>query len=165
MFRTVLMLGSALALAGSPSLARADQCQLVDATVAGAARKLLPRGAVVIEYCEPCKGGSPGAPTAIATVDTAISHGKAAVRLDGKEIDLAYTYVKTGPATYTNVGLMVGCGADGVRGFLDAGPGTGAGPDPARPPTGSPAAPPPPRPLPPPPRPPGSAAPRPPSRP
>ncbi len=104
----------ALAFACTPALARADPCMVVDADTAAAAAKLL-KDATVVTYCAPCSNATPSAPKARPTVERA-AH---AVKLDGTEIDLAYTYVQTGKSTFTNVGLMVGCGATRVPGFID----------------------------------------------
>lgn len=111
----------ALAIAAMPTLARADQCIAVDADTAAHAAKLL-KGATVVHFCEPCHADAPSAPKTNPTVavvdDSVIARGKA-IRLDGTEVDLAYTYVQTGTSTFTNVGLMVGCSATGVTPFIN----------------------------------------------
>ncbi len=104
----------ALALACIPSLARADQCIDVDPDTAAAAARLL-KDATVVAYCAPCSDSAPSP----AKVRPKVELATRAVRVDGKEVDLAYTYVQTGKATFTNVGLMVGCGATSVPGFID----------------------------------------------
>jgi hypothetical protein len=110
-------------LACAPSAALADQCMALDADTAAAAAKLL-KDASVVAYCEPCRDKAP-APAkdkpAIAIVDDPLMKGAKSVRVAGKDVDLAYTYVKTGKTTYTNVGLMVGCPAKNVTPFLTIG--------------------------------------------
>ncbi len=125
-----------LVLALAPARAYADQCVVVDEETAAAAAKLLD-GATVMAYCERCGDTAPSKPRAkpavtIAT-DPDIKAGGKRVRLDGKDADLAYTYVKTGNTTYTNVGLMVGCGAVDVKAFITPDTRAPKPPPPARP--------------------------------
>ncbi|MGE5184759.1 MAG: hypothetical protein ACM31C_21955 [Acidobacteriota bacterium] len=104
----------ALTFVCAPALARADPCMVVDADTAAAAAKLL-KDATVVTYCAPCSDAAPSASKIRPKVELAAR----SVKLDGTEIDLAYTYVQTGKSTFTNVGLMVGCGATRVPGFID----------------------------------------------
>lgn len=99
----------ALAAAGT---ARADQCQVVDADVADWAVKVLPKGASFVEQCEPCGDTGPTTPRVANTVRVDKKAGS--VLVNGKVVDLAYVYVQTGKATYTNVALMTGCPTQGV---------------------------------------------------
>lgn len=85
---------------------------------AQAAAKLLTDVAVQL-YCQPCGDAKPNLPSTVVAHKVRAHDGR--VDLEGKDVDLAYVYAKTGPATFTNVGLMVGCGAKDVAPFLDFG--------------------------------------------
>jgi len=115
-----------------PSFARADQCTIVDADAAHAAVELA-RDRATVSYCEPCGDKKPTA-TAVRTRSARVisSQTDARVAIDGKEVDLAYTFVQTGKTTWTNLALMVGCGAQGVSAFLTLKP---APPPPPPPPS------------------------------
>lgn len=102
----------------------ADQCQALDADMAGAAIKLL-KDVPVLGYCEPCNDPAPNNVPSVKAASVkrhaSIVKGMEEIAVDGKDVDLAYTYVQTGKYTWTNVGLMVGCGAKGVTAFLSLG--------------------------------------------
>jgi hypothetical protein len=98
-----------------PTLAHADQCELVSDEVATHALAAMRGQPNVIEYCEPCGDKAPGEPHAIDHLakqrDT---EGSYAVTLDKREVDLAYLYVQTAPSTYENVAALAGCPTSGV---------------------------------------------------
>ena len=127
MIRTIV-LGLSL-LAGS-SVARADQCQSVETDQGVAAEKLL-KDATVLSYCEPCGDArptkAPTGPVRSVKVHLGASKNLLTLAVDGKDVDLAYTFIQTGKATFTNVAMMVGCQATGVSGFVTIG---GAAPAP-----------------------------------
>lgn len=100
---------SILLTAAASSVARADQCQLVDSDVSDWAVKWLVKGASIISYCEPCNDKAPGAATTITKVDVKKDKSGNEVSINGKGVDLAYTYVQTGKWTYTNVAVLAGC--------------------------------------------------------
>ena len=107
----------AMVLAGTlwSAAARADQCQLVDDAVASRAVKALAGNPDVIQFCEPCGDKAPGEPTRATRVTKGRdSMGEYAVVIDRREVDLAYTYVKTSPAHYENVAALAGCPTSGV---------------------------------------------------
>jgi len=95
--------------------AHADQCQSVSADHAAWATKLLTKNAVVATFCESCGDTKPGTPTTITSITTKASTAKdlKTVQINGKAIDLAYTYLQTGKSTWANVGLLVGCPVSG----------------------------------------------------
>lgn len=95
--------------------ANADQCAVVPQEQAQAAAKLLTDVAVQL-YCGPCGDAKPS--VASTTVAHKVRAHDGRVELEGKDVDLAYVYAKTGPATFTNVGLAVGCEAKDVAPFL-----------------------------------------------
>ena len=98
-----------------PTLAHADQCELVSDDVATRAVSAIHGHPNVIEFCEPCGDQAPGEPHAIAHVAKQRDRdGFFAVMLDQREVDLAYLYVQTAPATYANVAALAGCPASGV---------------------------------------------------
>jgi hypothetical protein len=115
------LLAVSLALCAFAPFARADQCQIVDADTAAAAVKLV-TDKPTLDYCEPCNDKPPTtAPKKIGRVAVSAKYDESVVTIDGKEVDLAYLFVQTGKTTWTNVGLMVGCGAKKVSGFLTIG--------------------------------------------
>jgi hypothetical protein len=127
----------------APSLARADQCALNDPQINTRAVELAKQSTAVIEYCEPCKGGSMRGPFTIHSVGV---RGRE-VEINGKPVDLAYVFVHTKGDEYTNLGLAAGCAATGISRVIRS-------PRPAIPPPPAPMSnpPPPSRPYTPPPR-------------
>jgi hypothetical protein len=94
--------------------ARADQCELVDADQAAWAQKLVVRGATVAAFCESCGDTQPGEPFKVNAITATKDHGGMHVHVNGKTVDLAYTYLQTGKTTWANVGSLVGCPVQGV---------------------------------------------------
>ena len=93
-----------------PTLAHADQCELVSDDVATRALSAMRGHPNVIELCEPCGDQAPGAPHAIDHLAKRRgSDGAFAVTLDERDVDLAYLYVQTSPSTYANVAALAGC--------------------------------------------------------
>src|SRR5580698_8307823 len=104
----------AVVLAGS-GVARADQCQLVDSGTAVRALQLLHDHPNVLAYCEPCGDRAPGEPLRANHVATDRDRsGSYQVVIDRREVDLAYTYVQTGPDRFENLAHLAGCPASGV---------------------------------------------------
>jgi hypothetical protein len=118
--RTVL---AAVALALCiPALAHADQCAVVDKKVAADALALAKSSGTALEMCEPCGDKAPGKAFATSGIT---SKGDRLV-LGTKTIDLAYTYVKTGPKEWKNLATAVGCAAEGVSEYVRDGKPSGA---------------------------------------
>lgn len=107
--RAVLSILFATAAFG-PSVASADQCQLVDAQVAARAVELARKSTSVIDWCEPCRGSNKRGPFTINTVE----HKNRQIEINGIAVDLAYTFIHTKGDEYTNLGLAAGCQAHGV---------------------------------------------------
>jgi hypothetical protein len=84
-----------------PSLARADQCQLYDATTEHRVDQLLASRPMLVELCEPCGDTAPGLPFTVSR----FVHG---------DRDLAYTYVQTSKTRYENLAMLVDCPVTGV---------------------------------------------------
>jgi hypothetical protein len=104
-----------LAMAALPSIAHADQCQLIDDEVANRALAALKGHPKVIQFCEPCGDKAPGEP--IVADRVAKTRGTTAdyeITIDRREVDLAYTYVQTGPSRFENVAALSGCPTSGV---------------------------------------------------
>ena len=105
-------------LAGS-GVARADQCQLVDSGTAVRALQLLHDHPNVLAYCEPCGDRAPGTPARADYVATDRDRsGAYQVVIDRREVDLAYTFVQTGPDQFENLAHLAGCPASGVSATL-----------------------------------------------
>jgi hypothetical protein len=99
-----------------PATAYADQCELVDDTVATNAIAAMHGHPKVVEFCEPCGDKAPGVPHAIEHVAKQRgTDGEYSVTLDKREVDLAYEYVQTAPSKYENIALLAGCPTSGVE--------------------------------------------------
>jgi hypothetical protein len=98
-----------------PAAARADQCQLVDADVAARAVAALANHPKVIQFCEPCGDKAPGEVAVASRVEKERdTSGDYQIVIDRREVDLAYTYVQTGPNKFENVAELAGCPTSGV---------------------------------------------------
>lgn len=99
-----------LALASGSALA--DQCQVVSRAQAEQAIKILNAASRIEHFCRKCGelGPTPVQPYAIdLQTFGGLSSGRFSVAINGKAIDLAYTY-----ANDLNVAMMVGCETHGV---------------------------------------------------
>lgn len=100
-----------------PALAHADQCELVSDDRATHALAVLASHPDVISYCEPCNDQAPGEPHRVdhlAKQRGTEGGDNYAVTIDKREVDLAYTYVRTSPSRYENLAAIVGCVTSGV---------------------------------------------------
>jgi len=96
-------------------VARADQCEWVDAAAAQKAKAILQKSPKYLEFCEPCGDKAPGVPAVATSVAITDQDGDyKAVAINGKDVDLAYTFVKTDDAHYQNLAALAGCSATGV---------------------------------------------------
>lgn len=109
------------ALATLSFSAFADQCAYISGTMASRGALLL-SGAEIAEVCEPC--GERAAIVSTAKVgslmvrDTGYMNYKEIV-INGKGVDLAYTFVKIASKRFVNVAKVIGCKADGVSSFIN----------------------------------------------
>ncbi len=109
------VLGCALAL----NTAHADQCQWVTPAQAEKAQQLLAKHTSIVEYCEPCGEKAPGMPYAVKDVSIATpSDGYKEIEINGKGVDLAYTFVKISSTKYKNLANLAGCPAQDVSKVL-----------------------------------------------
>ena len=94
----------------------ADQCAWNKESHAAAGLEHLPPGAEYVSFCEPCDDAAPVVARVGRSAVTNVSGDYWEVSVDGKGIDLAYTFVKASPsdAWYTNLAKLVGCPASGV---------------------------------------------------
>jgi hypothetical protein len=107
--------------------ARADQCAVVNKDQSTWALKHIKASGKVILWCEKCGvDNSKSAPTKVGTVKTVPfkggSPGDVEISINGKNQDLAYTYVQTGARTWANLAFLVGCPANDVKQFTDGEP-------------------------------------------
>lgn len=94
-------------------LAEADQCQLVDAEIAGrAVAAIRTSHGRVLSYCAPC--GDPDPVASAARMPHTVVNSGSSVLIDGTEVDLAYTYLEVAPNVFENVALRTGCPAQEV---------------------------------------------------
>jgi hypothetical protein len=105
------------------SLARADQCQLVDREVAERALRAIraSRGRV-LAHCAPC--GDPPPSLGEAFVPGTVNSTGSSLLVDGTERDLAYLYLEVAPNLFENIALRAGCPAEGIPEVWDFRSGT-----------------------------------------
>lgn len=111
-----------LVCAVSAPLAHADQCEWVDHAVAARAAGLIARHRTIVDFCQPCGDAAPGTPHRVGDVSVRPTEGGLEeVMVDGRSIDLAYTYVDAGvhplgttADRYGNLAALAGCLATGV---------------------------------------------------
>jgi len=105
----------ALSLTLAAGSARADQCEWIDAGAAQKAQAILAKQPMTIAFCEPCGDKAPGMPVQAKSVTIGSPQGEyKEVQINGKAVDLAYTYVKTSATKYQNLAKLAGCSAEGV---------------------------------------------------
>jgi hypothetical protein len=118
------IIAAGLLVAAIGTSAHADQCQVVNKDQATWAQKHIKASGKIISWCEKCTPNTKSAPTAATNVKTTPFKGGSDVEIvvNGKSIDLAYTYVQTGADTWANLAFLVGCPASGVQPFTDGKP-------------------------------------------
>ena len=104
-----MRLALALVLA-APAVARADQCQWLEDDVADRAQQLLEEHPHYATYCAPCGDKAPGEPAMVGKIERA-DHS---ILIDGRAIDLAYTYVEVSDTAYASLAALAGCPTTGV---------------------------------------------------
>ena len=123
--RTALLL-SPLLIFSFISSASADQCAWISPSLTQAAVAKLMAAERVRLFCEPCGETVARAPV---KVDALSLHRENAenwsIKLSGKSIDLAYTYIPGENDSWLNLGLLLQCGASGVSASFSAAPSTG----------------------------------------
>jgi hypothetical protein len=126
-FHLALYLALPLGLV-SARLAHADQCaSLGEHAMAARAAALVRAHPSVVSYCEPCGERVPGAPQEVRRVEVARSGDGWSVAIDRREVDLAYTFVRTATDRYQNLAALVGCPAQDVSDHLDVSDATSSG--------------------------------------
>lgn len=96
--------------------ALADQCQALSATMANRAALLIQPGTEIAHLCQPCGEVIRNAQVSVArSVRAAPSFSTySEVSINGKAMDMAYTYVKVAPNKFVNVAKVIGCPARDV---------------------------------------------------
>ncbi|HEX5058807.1 MAG TPA: hypothetical protein VFV99_05570 [Kofleriaceae bacterium] len=95
--------------------AHADQCAWIDKPTAQKAEAIVLKASKYIEFCEPCGEKAPGIPQKAQSVAVQDADGDyKEVTINGKGVDLAYTFVKTDAGHYRNLAALAGCPAEGV---------------------------------------------------
>lgn len=108
---------------GVEGIARADQCAYVEPAVADAAARILAGKPRYVELCEPCGETRPSAVQRVDSVTIATpTLGYREVSIDGKPIDLAYTFVETSPSRFDNLAKLVKCPAEDVSASITVEP-------------------------------------------
>jgi hypothetical protein len=95
----------------------ADQCSYMSGVMAKRAALLLQSGSEIASLCQPCGDIIAQAKVSVvrsAKVSSANYESYQTISINGKAVDLAYTYVKVAPNKYVNVAKVIGCKADGV---------------------------------------------------
>lgn len=113
--RHVRFLLTTAALAGMALPALADQCAWISKEQVTHAFDLLRPGMMVVEFCEPCGDPRPGARFLVEKTEIVHQENQYyTLLLNGKEVDLAYLYVKASDGTFHNMASLAGCQAEGV---------------------------------------------------
>lgn len=94
----------------------ADQCALISAEQAGKALDFLKPGGTIVEFCEPCgdKDFYSKPDQLIADIQARQEQEYWSVKVNGKELDLAYTFVRNAEGSYLNVSKLANCPSDDV---------------------------------------------------
>ncbi len=103
----------------------ADQCALISAEQAGNALDFLKPGGTMVEFCEPCgdKDFYSKPEQLITDIQARQEQEYWSVKANGKELDLAYTFVRNAEGSYLNVSKLANCPSDDVSvGFLASSP-------------------------------------------
>lgn len=113
--KQLLVFGLALGTTFVSGFVFADQCVYVSAEQAKQAQELVVEYGTIASFCEPCGMHTP----IVAKVDTvenisANYQGFHILSINGKNVDLAYTFVKTGENTFENLSKLVDCTSHGV---------------------------------------------------
>ena len=102
----------------------ADQFQLISAEQAGKALDFLKPGGTIVEFCEPCgdKDFYSKPQEAITDIQAVAEKEYWAVNVNGKNVDLAYTFVRNAEGSFLNVSKLADCPSDDVSfGFMASG--------------------------------------------
>jgi hypothetical protein len=122
--RTALPLSILLSSISLGPSARADQCAWISTEQADRALRLLQPGTEYLLYCEPCGEKKPTSSGAVQFAEVRVVDGGKyrEVVIDGKEVDLAYTFVKTDASSseYENLARLAGCPATSVSDSITA---------------------------------------------
>lgn len=103
-----------ISLAVLGGTAHADQCQSLDEAQARKALSIVANAPRVIDFCEPCGDRAPGVPKVARHLEVRKDGGYHELAIDGRAVDLAYTYVQTSQRQYANLAALAGCEAHGV---------------------------------------------------
>jgi hypothetical protein len=112
-----IITGIGLAMALIAANAIADQCQALTKVQATEAAKLIKIDDTVFSFCVACGDKKP-TPIKVTSIAVTSSQSYWELSLNGKGVDLAYTYVKTSSTRATNLAGMVGCQASDVPYFI-----------------------------------------------
>ena len=102
-----------------------DQCELISPEQAGQALAFLKPGATMVEFCEPCgdKDFYSKPQQVINAIQAVAEQEYWAVKVNGKGVDLAYTFVRNTEGSFLNVSKLANCPSDDVSiGFPASGP-------------------------------------------
>lgn len=104
-----------ISLALLADTAHADQCAWIDKATAQKAQAIVLKASKFIEFCEPCNEVAPGTPQIAQSVEvTDADSNYKELTINGKGVDLAYTFVKTDAGHYRNLAALAGCPAEDV---------------------------------------------------
>ena len=102
----------------APALSRADQAAWISKKDAEAAAARIKPGDEVREYCKPCGDKAYDSIRVSTVAVAAVGDGQYyEVRLNGRGIDLAYIYIRTGGG-WENLAMLVGVPVENVPRFL-----------------------------------------------
>ncbi len=103
----------------------ADQCQVLTRGQVTYAASILNKDGIqnrlVASFCEPCGDVFPSYYNIqkLEVIPFSGIPGRFMMLANGRAIDLAYTYARTGPNRFASVAHLVGCPTTGTRTFFD----------------------------------------------
>lgn len=114
----------ATALLFTTSLAQADQCAYISEQEANNALSQLKPNSTVAYFCELCgdkdfQEAEDVIVKKLSVQEVDAENKQWEISINGKGIDLAYTYLHTGQSHYINLARLAGCEADSVTAHFE----------------------------------------------
>ncbi|WP_020560733.1 hypothetical protein [Thiofilum flexile] len=121
-----LILGLLITVALSAPTLQADQCQLIEPEQMARALDYIKPNSTYIEFCEPCgdKDFFSQKPQVVKSLAVVASESGGetywSLKLNNKEVDLAYTFIRKADGSYINVSKLADCPSSDVSiGFIE----------------------------------------------
>ena len=108
-----------LSLVTGARVVHADQCELVTEAQAEAAKSVIQANPTIAFYCEPC-GEKTAQAVTVQSIGVRPHRSGFVLAINGKPIDLAYTYFAVSQIKLRNLAMAAGCPVTGVSELIDA---------------------------------------------